>query len=85
MTCAITRFFLMSELDAAREEIAYLKLWLGIMIVTGISLMSWLLGNYGSSVWYLTTGGLIALISIGFGCFTLHRRIESKIDEIKRL
>ena len=42
----------MSELDAAREEIAYLKLWLGIMIVTGISLMSWLLGNYGSSVWY---------------------------------
>jgi hypothetical protein len=30
----------MSELDGLKEEIAYLKLWLGIMIVTGISLIA---------------------------------------------
>lgn len=30
----------MSDLDGLKEEIAYLKLWLGIMIVTGISLMA---------------------------------------------
>jgi hypothetical protein len=37
----------MSKLDVAREQIAYLKLWLGIVIVTDISLMGWLLGTSG--------------------------------------
>jgi hypothetical protein len=74
-----------SDLDAAKEEIAYLKLWLGILIVTDISLIGWLLGNYNGAPWLLTVGCLVALISIGFGCFTLHNRIESKINEVKRL
>ena len=75
----------MPELDGAKEEIAYLKLWLGIMVVTGISLIGWLLGNFRSAPWLLVGGGCVALLSIGFGCFALHRRIESKIDEVKRL
>jgi len=36
----------MSDLDGAKEEIAYLKLWLGIMIVTGIGLIGWLINNF---------------------------------------
>lgn len=39
----------MSKLDVAKEQIAYLKLWLGIVIVTDISLMGWLLGNFRSA------------------------------------
>jgi hypothetical protein len=45
------------------------------MIVTGISLIRWL----------LVGGGLVRLLSIGFGRFALHQRIEFKIDEVKRL
>lgn len=75
----------MSDLDGLKEEIAYLKLWLGIMIVTGISLISWLLGNFRSAHWVLVSGGFLGLLSIGFGCFALHQRIESKIDDVKRL
>ncbi len=75
----------MSELDGVKEEIAYLKLWLGIMIVTGISLIGWLLGNFRSAPWLLVGGGFVGLLSIGFGCFALHQRIESKIDAVKRL
>jgi len=33
----------MSKLDVAKERITYLKLWLGIAVVTDISLFSWLL------------------------------------------
>lgn len=62
----------------AKEEIAYLKLWLGIMIVTGISLIGWLLGNFRSAHWLLVGGDFVGLVSIGFGCFALHQRIESK-------
>ncbi|MGD0949615.1 MAG: hypothetical protein ABSA52_19580 [Candidatus Binatia bacterium] len=75
----------MSEVDGTKEEIAYLKLWLGIMIATGISLIGWLLGNFGSAHWLLIGGGLVGLLSTGFGCFALHKQIEFKIDKVKRL
>jgi len=32
----------MSDLDVAKEEIAYLKVWLGILVVTDISTFGWL-------------------------------------------
>jgi hypothetical protein len=48
----------MTEIDGAKEEIAYLKLWLGIMVVTGISLIGWLLGNFRSAHWLLVGSGL---------------------------
>ena len=35
----------MSKLDKAKEQIAYLKFWLGVMVVTDISLVGWLVSN----------------------------------------
>src|SRR4051812_27177285 len=35
----------MSQLDHLREEIAYLKFWLGIFVVTDISLAGWLISS----------------------------------------
>ena len=75
----------MSDLDGAKEEIAYLKLWLGIMIVTGVSLIGWLINHFRTDNWFLLVCSLVGLISIAFGCFALHQRIESKINEVKRL
>ena len=77
--------FSMPELDGLKEETAYLKLWLGILIVTGIGLTGWLLRNFSTASWLLIGGGISVLFSIGFGCFSLHQRIEYKMDEIKRL
>jgi len=34
-----------SELDVAKEKIAYLKVWLGILLVTDISTFGWLVSN----------------------------------------
>ena len=66
----------MSDLDGAKEEIAYLKLWLGIMIVTGISLIGWLISNFRTDNRFLLVCSLVGLTSITFGCFALHQRIE---------
>lgn len=75
----------MTEIDGAKEEIAYLKLWLGLMIATGLSLTGWLLGNFLSAHLLLVGSGFAGLVSISFGCFALHRRIQSKIAEVRRL
>ena len=53
----------MSELDVLKEKIAYLKLWLGIMVVTDISLVGWLLGNYIVANWVLITAAIARFLS----------------------
>ena len=75
----------MSKLDVAKEHIAYLKLWLGIVIVTDISLMGWLLGNFRSAEWPLILGDILALIGVSWGCYSLHTRIESAIAKLEEL
>jgi len=75
----------MSKLDVAKEHIAYLKLWLGIVIVTDISLMGWLLANFRSAEWPLVLGDVVALIGVSSGCYSLHTRIESAIAKLEEL
>ncbi|MBA2410482.1 MAG: hypothetical protein H0V62_12230 [Gammaproteobacteria bacterium] len=75
----------MSELDGTKEEIAYLKLWLGITIVTGISLVGWLFAGFESTHWFLVLSGFVALLAIGVGCFMVHKQIQIKIDQVRRL
>lgn len=75
----------MSKTDRLKEELAYLKLWLGIMVVTGISLVGWLLTSFESASGLLTLTGIAALIPIGGGCGALHRQIKRKIEEISEL
>jgi hypothetical protein len=75
----------MSKLDVAKEQIAYLKLWLGIVIVTDISLVGWLLGNFRSAEWPLILGDILAFIGISWGCYALHTRIEAAIARLEEL
>ena len=43
----------MSELDVAKEKIAYLKVWLGILVITDISTFGWLISNVDSASRFL--------------------------------
>lgn len=65
----------MSKLDLAKEQIAYLKLWLGIMVAVGISLTGWLLSNFQSTHQLLVLADIAALIVICFGVYAIHKRI----------
>ena len=42
----ITKWIIHVKLDRAKEQIAYLKLWLGILVATVISLTGWLISNF---------------------------------------
>ena len=75
----------MSKLDVAKEHIGYLKLWLGIVIVTDISLMGWLLGNFQTAGWALIVGDIVALVAVSWGCYSLHTRIEAAIANLEEM
>jgi hypothetical protein len=40
----------MSELDHLGEELAYLKFWLGVVVVTGISLAGWFISSSETAI-----------------------------------
>ena len=77
----------MSELDRLKEQLVYLRFWLGIMVVTEISLVGWLVSTAGTSgsdpvLWSFAA---VSVVVLGFGIFALHRQIERRIEQIGRL
>lgn len=75
----------MSAADRLKEQIAYLKLWLGILVVTGISIGGWLVSNWDDATWPLLAGAVVGLLSIAGGCRVLHAKIEEKINQLEDL
>jgi len=56
-----------SELDHLREEVAYLKFWLGIVVVTDISLAGWLISSSGTAGPYTVFFAVLGLILLSAG------------------
>ena len=75
----------MSETDFTKEQIAYLKVWLGILVVTDISLVGWLASNIASASSILIFAVVIAVIVATTGVVFLHRRIEQRIESLREL
>ena len=75
----------MPELDRLKEQVAYLKLWQGIMVVTELSLVGWLISTVGTADPVLWSFAAVGVVLLGFGIFALHRQIERRIDQIGRL
>jgi len=73
------------ELDRLKEQVAYLKLWLGIMVVTDISLVGWLTSTADGTrpVLVALAGITVALVTTGI--VIVHRYIERRIDQIGKL
>lgn len=75
----------MPELDRLKEEVAYLKFWQGVAVVTLVSLAGWLVtsgGNADALPFALAVGGVI---SLGAAVFVLGRHIRQRIEAIGKL
>lgn len=75
----------MSQLDIAKETIAYLKFWLGILVVSDISLVGWLLSNAGLASDLRTLGAVSGVLGITLAAFFIHKRIEFMIASLEEL
>jgi hypothetical protein len=74
-----------SELDRLKEQLAYLKFWQGIMVVTDISLVGWLVSTADSAAASLRFYGIVGVVFLTLGIIVLHRQIERRIDRIGTL
>lgn len=75
----------MSALDRLKEQLVYLRFWLGIMVATEIALVGWLIStsiNADPTLWFI---GAFGAVLLGASIFLVHRQIERRIDEIGRL
>ncbi len=75
----------MAELDRVREKIAYLKLWQGIMVVTAVSLIGWLVSQVAVADRFTVTLAVAVVVLLTIGILKLHRQIDRRIDQTSRL
>ena len=72
----------MSELDRLKEQVAYLKFWQGVLVVTDISMIGWLASNVASTAAGTVALAIVSVVFITAGVVMLHRRIERRIDQV---
>lgn len=73
------------ELDRLKEQVAYLKLWQGIVVVTDISLAGWLVSAADSAPPLRVHLALLGVILLSFGIVVLHRHINGRLEQIGKL
>lgn len=76
---------IVSQLDGLKEELVYLRLWLGIMVVAEIGLFGWLASAPETTTPRLFALGVGGMIGLGMGIYMLHRHIEQRITDIRSL
>ena len=75
----------MSELDRLKEQLTYLRVWLGIMVVTAITLVGWLISTPISNdpiLWFVGAFGAMVFTLV---IYLIHRQVEHRIDQIGKL
>lgn len=72
----------MPELDRLKEQLAYLKFWLGIVVVTDISLAGWLVSASDTAASLTVVLAIAGVVLLSIGIVVLHRQIERRIDQI---
>jgi hypothetical protein len=75
----------MSDLDVAKEKIAYLKVWLGILVVTDISTFGWGISNVDNASALLLWAAVLGVLGLTAGILLLHRQIDRHIQSLKNL
>ncbi|RLF02106.1 MAG: hypothetical protein DRJ64_09745, partial [Thermoprotei archaeon] len=66
----------MAKIDEIKEELNYLKVWLGIIVITTIGLISWLINNYALSSNLKIIGDIIAIIFLTISIIIIDKNIK---------
>jgi hypothetical protein len=73
------------QLDYLKEQVAYLKLWQGIAVITNVSLAGWAISAADEAGRVRVVLAIAGIMVLGFAALVLHRRIAEHIDRIGKL
>ena len=75
----------MGKIDEIKEELNYMKVWLGIIVVTTIGLVGWLVNHYESASMFKTLGCIVAIVVLTFVIVLIDKKIKEKIKSLREL
>lgn len=75
----------MGKIDEVKEELNYLKLWLGIIVVTAIGLIGWLVNNYVEASTVKLASNIIVIIILNISIVIIDKKIKKKIKILRDL
>jgi hypothetical protein len=75
----------MPELDRLKERLAYAKFWLGIIVVTDVGLVGWLISSVDDAQPLRLLLALLAVVLLSFAGWLLHQQIDQRMEQIGRL
>ena len=75
----------MAEIDEIKEELNYLKVWLGIIVITTIGLVGWLINNYEIASKLKVVADILAIVILTISIIVIDRNIKNKIKSLKDL
>ncbi len=75
----------MSKINVLKARIAYLTIWVGMMVITDISLIGWIIGNFNTSTTQLIFGSIVIVIAITISATIIHRQINKHIIHLGEL
>lgn len=73
----------MARIEKIKEEIGWLKIIFTVSLATDISLIAWLVQNYGKVNLFLFLTGALAAILLTFLSVWINRIAYRKIDELE--
>ena len=73
----------MAEIAEIKEELNYLKVWLGIIVLTTIGLVSWLINHYETTNELKTISAIVSIIFMTIAIVFIDRNIKRKIKSLK--
>ena len=72
----------MSEIDKIKEEIGWLKIVFGLLIVTDISLAGWLARNIFNIPSLFLSATLLTIALITWWIIVINRRVYRRLDDL---
>ena len=73
------------QLDRLKEEVAYFKFWQGIVAITDISLLGWLMSAVDAVDRLRAFLAVLGVILLTFLAVVLHRQVDRRIKDIGEL
>ena len=73
----------MGKIDKEREEIAWIKFWIGVAVASIMGLISWLVNHYEAASTFLIALDIIGIAILGIFILFFNRIGLKKIKELE--